>query len=60
MSEEEASHIAAVFARRREVGTDALRDYIDIIRQEYMKSQGADDNDALLAATEFYRKKKGI
>ena len=60
MSEEEASHIAAVFARRREVGTDALRDYIDIIRQEYMKPQGADDNDALLAATEFYRKKKGI
>ncbi len=60
MNEEEAAHIAAVFARRREVGKDALSDYIDIIRQEYMKAQGADDDNALLAATEFYRKKKGI
>ena len=60
MSEEEASHIAAVFARRREVGRDALSDYIHIIKQEYIKKQGESSDDALLAATELYRKKKGI
>ncbi|MBR3848436.1 MAG: DNA primase [Oscillospiraceae bacterium] len=60
MSEEEASHIAAVFARRRETSKDALADYIHIIKQEYIKKQGESSDDALLAATELYRKKKGI
>ncbi len=60
MSEDEASHIAAVFARRGGVGREALGDYIDIITQEHLKGSGNDDDAALLAAAEFYKKKKGI
>ncbi len=59
MSEDEASHIAAVFARRQNADRKALGDYLDTIKQEYMKGQGECDDAALLAATEFYRKKKG-
>lgn len=60
MTEDEASHIAAVFARRENLRREALPDYIDIITQENMKGRGTDDDAALLAAAEFYRKKKGI
>ncbi len=60
MSEDEVSHIAAVFARRTGSGADALTDYINTILKEYMKSRGEEDDSALLAAAEFYRKKKGI
>ena len=60
MTEEETSHIAAVFARRENLRREALPDYIDIITQENMKGRGTDDDAALLAAAEFYRKKKGI
>lgn len=59
MTDDESSHIAAVFARRRDTEKSALSDYLDIIKQEYIKGQGECDDAALLAAAEFYRKKKG-
>ena len=58
-TEEESAHIAAVFARRDKVSRDALRDLLDIISEENIKSQTSDDDAAILAAAEFYRKKKG-
>jgi len=60
MDESEVSHIAAVFARRQTPGRDAMRDYIAIIKEEFMKQESASDDDALRAITELYRKKKGI
>ena len=60
LNENEVSHIAAVFARNADKSADALDDYINIIQQENMKGAAAESDDAILAATEFYRKKKGI
>ena len=59
MTDDESSHIAAVFARRQDTERESLSDYLDIIKQEYMKGQGECDDAALIAAAEFYRKKKG-
>lgn len=58
-SEEETSHIAAVFARNGERSADSLLDLIDIIQGENIKTEAGTSNEALLAAAEFYRKKKG-
>ncbi len=60
LNENEVSHIAAVFARNADKSADALDDYINIIQQENMKGAAAESDDAILAATELYRKKKGI
>lgn len=58
--ENEVSHIATVFARNADKSADAIDDYITIIQQENMKGAAAESDDAILAAAEFYRKKKGI
>lgn len=60
LSPDEASHIAAVFSRRSGESADALYDYIDTIKKEYMRKDAETDDDAIRAAAEFYRKKKGI
>lgn len=59
-SEDETSHIAAVFARNAERSADAADDYIDIIQSESMKGEAAVSDDAIRAFAEFNRKKKGI
>ena len=60
LSEEEITHIAAVFARRSGLTADGLPDYIEIIQREHMKEGASDDDAAILAAAEFFRKKKGV
>jgi len=59
-SEDETAHIAAVFARNSELSADALADLMDIVRGESIKSEADTSDAALLAAAEFYRKKKGV
>lgn len=60
-SPEEASHIAAILARNITPQPDALGDYIDTIKKEYLRraADSEDDTDILLHAAEYYRKKKG-
>ena len=60
LSEDEATHIAAVFARRSGLVADGLPDYIEIIQREHMKQGASGDDAAILAAAEFFRKKKGV
>lgn len=60
LSEAEAAHIAAVFARNADKSADAVSDYIDIIQGENIKGEASLSDEAILAAAEFYRKKKGL
>lgn len=60
LSETEAAHIAAVFARNAGKSADAVSDYIDIIQGEHIKGEGSLSDETILAAAEFYRKKKGL
>ena len=60
LGEDEISHIAAVFARRSGLTAEGLTDYIEIIQREHMKEGAAGDDAAILAAAEFFRKKKGV
>ena len=59
-SESENAHLAAVLARNAEKSADAADDYIDIIQGENIKSEGKLSDEAILAAAEYYRKKKGL
>lgn len=59
-SEEENVHIAAVLARNAEKSAAALGDFLDIIQGENIKANAETSDEALLAATEYFRKKKGI
>lgn len=59
LSDEEATHIARVFARNTNISREAQNDYIDTIVREHVKSEAEADDDAVAAAAEFYRKKKG-
>ena len=59
-TEDELSHIAAVYARHSGIGADALGDYTETIQREHMKGEASRDDAAILAAAEFYRKKKGL
>lgn len=60
LTPDETSHMAAVFSRRVGESADALYDYIDAIKKEYMRKDAETDDDAIRAAAEFYKKKKGI
>ncbi len=60
LGEDEITHIAAVFARRGGLTAEGLPDYIEIIQREHMKEGASDDDAAILAAAEFFRKKKGV
>lgn len=59
-SESENAHLAAVLARNAEKSADAANDYIDIIQGENIKGEGKLSDEAILAAAEYYRKKKGL
>ncbi|MBR5542485.1 MAG: DNA primase [Oscillospiraceae bacterium] len=59
LSEDEVSHIATVFARNGNLSRDALSDYIETVLREHMRYEAENDDAAILAAAEFYRKKKG-
>jgi hypothetical protein len=59
LSEEETAHIARVFARNANASREAQSDYIDTIVREHVKGEAEADDDAVAAAAEFYRKKKG-
>ena len=55
------SHLAQVVDQPEDLANSerALRDYIEIIQTEAVKRAGERDLDALLAAREKYREKKG-
>ena len=55
------SHLAQVVDQPEDLANSerALRDYIEIIQTEAVKRAGERDLDALLAAWEKYREKKG-
>lgn len=57
----EMSHLAQVVDQPEDLANSerALRDYIEIIQTEAVKRAGERDPDALLAAREKYREKKG-
>lgn len=59
-SENETAHLAAVLARNADKSADATDDYIDIIQGENIKGEGKLSDEAILAAAEYYRKKKGL
>ncbi len=59
-SESEVAHLASVLARNAEKSPDAADDYIDIIQGENIKGEGTLSDEAILAAAEYYRKKKGF
>ncbi len=60
LGDEEVTHISAVFARNIGKSVDALDDYIETVQRENMKGEAMLSDEAILAAAEFYRKKKGF
>ena len=60
LSSEEMNHISGVLAKRSDFcQTEALGDYIEVIKKEAIKAENADDIDALIKTAKMHREKKG-
>ena len=59
-SPEEATHLAAVFARHLGERAEASHDYIETIKREHIKHTAINGAVDIAAAAEFYRKKKDL